>query len=46
MNPPAGCHFAPRCPLADEHCREAYPETVEAFPGHFVACYKWREAPM
>jgi oligopeptide transport system ATP-binding protein len=46
MNPPAGCHFAPRCPLGDAHCREAYPDMVEAFPGHFVACYKWHQAPM
>jgi len=40
MNPPAGCHFVPRCPLADDKCRAAYPEMLEAFPGHWVACYK------
>jgi oligopeptide/dipeptide ABC transporter ATP-binding protein len=40
VNPPPGCHFAPRCPLADEKCRTQYPEMAEFSPGHLVACYK------
>ena len=40
VNPPPGCHFAPRCPLADDKCRGQYPEMLEAAPGHRVACYK------
>jgi oligopeptide/dipeptide ABC transporter ATP-binding protein len=39
-NLPVGCRFAPRCSLADDHCRSAYPETVTAGPEHVVACWK------
>ncbi|OKI00929.1 ABC transporter ATP-binding protein [Streptomyces sp. CB02923] len=39
---PAGCAFAPRCPLADDACRTAEPAllTVGAGPEHAVACFK------
>ncbi|MDQ1583818.1 MAG: peptide/nickel transport system ATP-binding protein ddpF [Microbacteriaceae bacterium] len=36
---PAGCSFAPRCPLAGEDCRAAFPPTEEVGPGHHVRCY-------
>ncbi|MGV7214936.1 ABC transporter ATP-binding protein [Bradyrhizobium sp. UFLA05-112] len=37
-NPPAGCHFHPRCPRASDVCRTAYPEwQVDADGG--VACH-------
>ncbi|MEV0829329.1 dipeptide/oligopeptide/nickel ABC transporter permease/ATP-binding protein [Nonomuraea rubra] len=37
---PAGCAFAARCPLADDHCRSAEP-VLEADPaGNRVACHK------
>ncbi len=39
INPPAGCRFAARCPLACEKCRAEYPEFREVRPGHFVACH-------
>ena len=39
INPPAGCRFAARCPLACEQCRAEYPEFREVRPGHFVACH-------
>jgi peptide/nickel transport system ATP-binding protein len=43
-NLPVGCAFAPRCPLAIDHCREKYPP-LENFGGnHFAAC--WRAAEM
>ncbi|MGE0697690.1 MAG: ABC transporter ATP-binding protein [Hyphomicrobiaceae bacterium] len=40
---PKGCAFAPRCPLADDHCRESYPPYEEKRPGHWVACWKSNE---
>ena len=43
LRPPPGCVFSTRCPLADDTCREAMPETREWSPGHTVACYKAEE---
>jgi peptide/nickel transport system ATP-binding protein len=37
-NPPPGCRFAPRCPLAQDVCREQ-PEMREVEPGHAAACW-------
>ena len=39
-NPPAGCVFHPRCPIAVAECRGAVPELRELRPGHWVACIK------
>jgi peptide/nickel transport system ATP-binding protein len=38
IDPPAGCHFHPRCPFAVERCKEARPPLREVTPGHFSAC--------
>ena len=38
MNPPSGCVFHPRCPMAAERCRSDLPALREIRPGHFVAC--------
>jgi len=38
-NPPSGCVFHPRCPLAVEECIEVVPEFRQIHPGHFVACH-------
>jgi peptide/nickel transport system ATP-binding protein len=38
IDPPAGCHFHPRCPVATPRCREARPPLREVAPGHFSAC--------
>jgi oligopeptide/dipeptide ABC transporter ATP-binding protein len=37
---PAGCSFAPRCSLASDRCREAYPPLLQHRPGHWVACWR------
>ena len=39
LNPPSGCVFHPRCPMATEICKQAIPENKEARPGHFVKCH-------
>mgnify|MGYP002629983201 CR=1 FL=1 len=39
MNPPPGCHFAPRCPVAEKHCHESYPETKQLSPTQAAACH-------
>lgn len=38
-NPPAGCRFHPRCPLAMDKCLTIDPETISVQPGHRVACH-------
>ncbi len=39
VNPPSGCHFHPRCPYADDLCRQQEPTLVENGAKHFVACH-------
>lgn len=39
LDPPTGCRFHPRCPLADAVCRRQVPEFREIRPGHFAACH-------
>ncbi|MGN6793423.1 MAG: oligopeptide/dipeptide ABC transporter ATP-binding protein [Streptosporangiaceae bacterium] len=39
-NPPSGCVFHPRCPLAVARCRVEVPVLREAGPGHQVACHR------
>ena len=42
INPPSGCVFHPRCPLAVDNCRREVPEQRELRPGHWVACSEAR----
>ncbi len=39
-NPPKGCNFNTRCPVAMDVCFEEEPEFKEVAPGHWVACYR------
>lgn len=39
VNPPSGCRFHPRCPVAKEICKKEEPPLREVSPGHFVACH-------
>jgi peptide/nickel transport system ATP-binding protein/oligopeptide transport system ATP-binding protein len=39
LNPPKGCRFHPRCPIAEKICSEQEPEFREAAPMHWVACW-------
>ena len=39
LNPPKGCRFHPRCPVAIEKCSQEEPVFKEVNPDHFVACW-------
>lgn len=39
VDPPAGCRFAGRCPIAEDRCRVETPMLEQKAPGHWVACH-------
>lgn len=41
--PPSGCYFHPRCPYAQEICKQKAPELEEIEPGHLARCHFARE---
>ncbi len=44
LNPPRGCRFHTRCPMAMEHCRREEPRPVTVAPGHTVACHLYKDS--
>jgi peptide/nickel transport system ATP-binding protein len=44
ISPPPGCRFHPRCPFAQEICKDSEPLLTQASPGRLVACHFWKEA--
>ena len=39
INPPSGCHFHPRCPIAEARCKAERPALREIAPGHQISCH-------
>jgi oligopeptide/dipeptide ABC transporter ATP-binding protein len=39
IDPPSGCHFHPRCPIAEARCKVERPELREVAPGRQVSCH-------
>jgi oligopeptide/dipeptide ABC transporter ATP-binding protein len=39
VNPPMGCRFHPRCPLAMDVCKKTEPQLLDAGKEHYVACF-------
>jgi oligopeptide/dipeptide ABC transporter ATP-binding protein len=40
LNPPPGCHFHPRCPIAVDRCSIEEPKFIEVHKEHWVACHQ------
>jgi len=40
LNPPSGCVFHPRCPIAVDDCNQNTPELREVEPGHWASCLR------
>jgi oligopeptide transport system ATP-binding protein len=43
LDPPSGCVFRTRCPLAIDICAREVPRIERVHAGHHVACHRWRE---
>ena len=45
LDPPAGCHFHPRCPHAMPRCREHSPPHYDVAAGHYASCFLLDQTP-
>jgi peptide/nickel transport system ATP-binding protein len=45
LNLPSGCPFAPRCPIAVQHCLDVEPTLFPVGQGHDAACHRWADLP-
>ncbi len=45
INPPSGCPFHPRCPIAEDRCKVEVPALRQISPGHFAACHLAKVSP-
>jgi len=45
IDPPPGCRFHPRCPVAKEECATILPEPVQVGDGHAVSCLQYAGSP-
>lgn len=43
LDPPPGCHFNPRCPLAQDICRTEAPKLQEISEGRHASCHFWNQ---
>lgn len=46
IDPPSGCNFHTRCPIAKDVCATDLPELREVSPGHFCACHFAKKDPI
>jgi peptide/nickel transport system ATP-binding protein len=45
IDPPSGCRFHPRCPIAQDVCRTTVPPAGRPGPEHLATCHFWDQAP-
>ncbi len=43
INPPSGCTFRTRCPMADKKCAKERPQIDDIGRGRLIACHHWRK---